>query len=80
MKERQSNLKFLTRSGRSGPGSSSANAEERQTSRFIIAEPARAILLVRKGSKITIHDSGRAADMTLEGLNKWVPFPLSTPE
>ncbi len=41
MKERQSSLKFLTRSGRSGPGSSSANAEERQTSRVIIAEPCK---------------------------------------
>jgi len=32
MKERQSNLKFLAGSGRGGPRSSSASAEEKRTS------------------------------------------------
>ena len=51
MKERQRSLKFLTRSGRSGPGSSSANAEERQTSRLIIAEPGKGYFAGLEGLK-----------------------------
>jgi len=38
MKERQNNLKFLAEGGRSSRRSSSAGAEDRQTSTTIIAE------------------------------------------